>query len=202
MKTQSNDIRRIRRSQYEIFIEEECQNETFVEITISPSNYSRKIILNWVTVFIINYLLQSKLLLKFDVLNEYRKWVRIGVFVLSVFLIKSPKVEQITVIKDYGIQLSHWNGYIIFPYKMNKHLTQMREFISRDKIVDVIINEGFYQWYQVIFYLCIITRNEKKLKIMFPGHIKMKLEDEKLIYQLCQRYLYLKKDKLKHDCLH
>lgn len=157
--------------------------------------------MNWILVMVFNYICDYKILPKIQIesIKEYEICIKVCVFIISVIIFKRSKIEQITVIKDYGIQLTHWDGYIIFPFGLNKKLTQMREFISRNKIVDVVINEGFYQWYQVIFYLCIMIRNETKLKIMFPGHIKMKLEDEKLIYQLCQRYLYTTEDRKKHN---
>lgn len=201
MVSGNSNIRRIRRKEYEICIEEDYCNGTFVEITISPPNYSRNMLMNWIIVVVLNYICDFKILPSISLLKEYDLVVKICVFIVSILLFKRSKMEQITVIKDYGIQLTHWDGYLILPYGINKNFTQMREFIPRNKIVDVIINEGFYQWYQVIFYLCIMIRNETKLKIMFPGHIKMKLEDEKMIYQICQRYLYTERDQKRHGCV-
>lgn len=197
-----DSLRRIQRSNYELHIEEDSRDQTFLEITVVPRNYDTKVITNILLAGILNYGFYWYIVKPQIYLGKYSFYLQLGVLVASILVIKNPKVEQITVIKDCGIQLSHWNGYMLLPYTIGKQLTRTREFISRDRILDVIINEGFYQWYQVIFYLCIMIRDERKLKIMFPGYIKMKLDDEKLIYQLCQRYLYTRDDKIKHDCLH
>lgn len=196
-----NDIRKIRRPSYELHVKEDHLNGTYVEITILSSNYYQAVIMKIILIIGLNYGFAQLPTYEWFPFVEYFKWISLVFLLLTLVMIRNPRVEQITVINNYGIQLSHWDGYVIFPYVINKRLTQAREFISREKIIDVIINEGFYQWYQVIFYLCIIIRNEKKLKIMFPHHIKMKLEDEKVIYQLCQRYLYTEEDKLKHNCI-
>ena len=201
--SESNNIKEIHRDQYKICIREDLKDGLYVEITVLPSNYKLKTANNFILLGIINtsiyYLINYSQTID---LHGYDVSIQLILFLVTLFLIRSPQVEQVTVIKDYGIQLTKWDGFVILPYAINKRLTQQREFISREKILDVIINEGFYKWYQVIFYLCIMVRNERKLKLMFHYYIKMKLEDEKLIYRLCQRYLYTEEDKRKHDCLH
>lgn len=203
MKSESDKIRAIERDQYTIYIRQDLKDELYAEITVLPNNYKLRIIKNGILLTFINviisYLIHHSQTIDLD---RYNIWFQVLLFLITSILIRSPPVEQVTIIKDYGIQLANWDGFIVLPYGINKWLTQQREFISREKIVDVIINEGFYNWYQVIFYLCIIVRNEKKLKLVFPHYIKMKLDDKRLIYQLCQKYLYTEEDKRRHDCLH
>lgn len=203
MKSESDNVKIIERDQYKICIKQDLKNELYAEITVLPTNCKLKIINNGILIGVINatihYLIHYSQAIDLD---KYNIWFQFILFLTTLILIRSPPAEQATVIKDYGIQLASWNGLIIFPYRINKQLTQRREFISREKVLDVIINEGFYKWYQVIFYLCIMVRNEKKLRLIFPHYIKMKLDDERLIYQLCQKYLYTEKDKKRHDCLH
>lgn len=94
-------------------------------------------------------------------------------------------MESVTVFQDYGVQISHFNGYVVLPRRWNEKWFSKIVFYPRDKIVDVIINEGF-EGSSVVFYLCLIVKGASKLTLLFP-RTKPRLVDQKLIYQMLKR---------------
>ncbi|CAI1688563.1 hypothetical protein SEUBUCD646_0N02770 [Saccharomyces eubayanus] len=104
-----------------------------------------------------------------------------GLFALcTVMFVREPSVETVTIFKGTGLQLSKVNGIVVFPQKWNRRLFERVEFISNDRIIDVVINEGFYRGFQVIFYLAAIVRNASNL----PN-----IDDQRLIYNISRKYL-------------
>lgn len=81
-------------------------------------------------------------------------------FIVALFLYcHQQQEESIVVIKNIGIQLhsqSRWK----FLSKHDKNV-----FIPLVNIIDLVIHEGFYGYGQVIFYMCILTKNSKTKKI-------------------------------------
>lgn len=95
--------------------------------------------------------------------------IMLGLFALgTVMFVREPSVETVTIFKGTGLQLSRVRGIVVFPKKWNRRLFEQVEFISNDRIIDVVINEGFFHGFQVIFYLAAIVRNASKLKLLFP----------------------------------
>ncbi|KOG97116.1 phosphatidylinositol N-acetylglucosaminyltransferase GPI15 [Saccharomyces eubayanus] len=112
-----------------------------------------------------------------------------GLFALcTVMFVREPSVETVTIFKGTGLQLSRVNGIVVFPQKWNRRLFERVEFISNDRIIDVVINEGFYRGFQVIFYLAAIVRNASKLKLLFPSNLP-NIDDQRLIYNISRKYL-------------
>lgn len=102
--------------------------------------------------------------------TENQRWYAAAVLVilLGILLCKRQQQDSMTVIRDVGIQLdsvlSWW-----FTNSSDKSV-----FIPLKDIMDIVINEGFHGYGQVIFYMCILRRSqsddleEKPLKIVFP----------------------------------
>lgn len=95
--------------------------------------------------------------------------IMMGLFVLgSIILVREPSVETVTIFKETGLQLSTVKGIVIFPQQWNRKLFEQVEFISNERIIDVVINEGFCRGFRVIFYLAAIVRKSSALKLLFP----------------------------------
>lgn len=65
-------------------------------------------------------------------------------------------VESILAIRDVGIQVktTYWGG------------SSVSRFINRNKIDDVIINEGISFW-QIKSYMAILVKDEDKMVVVF-----------------------------------
>ena len=95
--------------------------------------------------------------------------IMMGLFVLgTIILVREPSVETVTIFKETGLQLSTVKGIVIFPQQWNRKLFEQVEFISNERIIDVVINEGFCRGFRVIFYLAAIVRKSSALKLLFP----------------------------------
>lgn len=81
---------------------------------------------------------------------------------------KRQPEDSMLVIRDVGIQLDSVLGWR-FTNKSDKSM-----FIALKDIIDIVINEGFHGYGQVIFYMCILRKSqkddteEKPLQIVFP----------------------------------
>ncbi|CAO3649993.1 unnamed protein product [Mucor fragilis] len=69
---------------------------------------------------------------------------------------KSARQESILAIRDVGIQVktTYWGG------------SSVSRFINRNKIDDVIINEGISFW-QIKSYMAILVKDEDKMVVVF-----------------------------------
>ncbi|CAI4051937.1 hypothetical protein SUVZ_14G2810 [Saccharomyces uvarum] len=95
--------------------------------------------------------------------------IMLGLFALStVMFMREPSVETVTIFKGTGLQLSRVRGIVVFPKKWNRRLFEQVEFISNDRIIDVVINEGFYRGFQS----------------NLPN-----IDDQRLIYNISRKYL-------------
>lgn len=183
----------IGRDSYQLSISADANNESFVEVAISSPNFAASWISNMIKVVVSNLVLRH-IMLTFITRYEYNyKW-QLGFLILTIWVFKNPAVEKVTVIRNYGIQMTSYDGLIILPHNINMKLFSKNQFIPREHIIDIIINEAFYKWFQVLFYLCIVIKDSKELKLMFPGHIRLHLEDQKVIYNICRKYLYTEED--------
>ncbi|CAI7092755.1 ATV_collapsed_G0027260.mRNA.1.CDS.1 [Saccharomyces cerevisiae] len=112
-----------------------------------------------------------------------------GLFALGYnYTCEGPSVETVTIFKESGLQLSRVKGMVIFPQQWNRKFFEQVEFISNERIIDVVINEGFCQGFRVIFYLAAIVRKSSTLKLLFPSNLP-NIDDQRLIYNISRKYL-------------
>ncbi|EMG48997.1 gpi15 Phosphatidylinositol N-acetylglucosaminyltransferase subunit gpi15 [Candida maltosa Xu316] len=82
-------------------------------------------------------------------------------------LLQTPE-DSIIVMKGIGVQLQ------------SKKLWKFQSsdsFIPIDNIIDLVIHEGFHDYGQVIFYLCILTKannDENSITVLFPEFLPRK----------------------------
>ena len=198
----------------------------YIRFLIRPNSYGRKRLLNCILILATNYVVLSRWIslvglctvvtdgdgcgnsqsttvklfgAEFPIGRQYIccVFVLLGVTVILSLLLKNPAVESLTVYKGYGIQMVESRGLSLLPDCVNKvFCTQEVEFVPRDKIVDIVINEGFVRQCQVIFYLAVIVRDAPKLKLLF-AHNRPRLVDQREIYNLSRKCLYVNKRPLK-----
>lgn len=152
---------------YRMLIEQE-EKSTFVKFTIIPTSYAIKTIINLfllIAVNIISFIAVNK---HFSMDLHKSLTLHSALLVLSTLLFRKPPIETLTVLRNYGIQTSELRGLVICPNVLIKSWLEKTDFIPRDMIVDVIINEGFVRDGQVIFYLAVLVKEAKKLKLLFP----------------------------------
>lgn len=85
---------------------------------------------------------------------------------VPILLFRIPIVDLVEAISKTGIKISSYGGFYLFPAWVNERLFKSSTFIPLDKIHDIIINEGFKEL-QVIPYLCVVVKNETKLRVLF-----------------------------------
>lgn len=102
-------------------------------------------------------------------INQPRTFWLVGLTViLAILMCKRQPEDSMLVIRDVGIQLDSVLGWR-FTNKSDKSM-----FIALKDIIDIVINEGFHGYGQVIFYMCILRKSqkgdteEKPLQIVFP----------------------------------
>lgn len=165
-------------------------NSRFLQCSVrSSSLYSRKLVNLVCTVGIL-------LLTRWYVLEEYDLFgaVQTSVVMLLVagiccIAFRDPTIDSITVLRNYGIQISSTRGFFLLPVSWNSWLLKKDTFIPRDMIVDVVINEGFNRNFEVIFYLCVVTKNKGELALIFSSN-RIKLNDQKMLYNLIRETLF------------
>ena len=184
----------LNRRKYTLIIDEDT-NGSFIRFTVLPESslklrkskrnervevkmgvqYHRIALMLLSNVFFYGICVGTRLLEYISEIFGLRTWTNcqtiiiMGLFALcTVMFVREPSVETVTIFKGTGLQLSKVNGIDVFPQKWNRRLFERVEFISNDRIIDVVINEGFYRGFQVIFYLAAIVRNASKLKLLFP----------------------------------
>lgn len=79
--------------------------------------------------------------------------------ILSILLFcRQDREDTMIVMKNIGVQLkckSNWK----FIAKSDKNI-----FIPLSNIIDLVIHEGFYGYGQVIYYMCVLTKNDSNKK--------------------------------------
>ncbi|KAI7905588.1 GPI-GlcNAc transferase complex, PIG-H component-domain-containing protein [Cokeromyces recurvatus] len=110
----------------------------------------------------------SKLFNAFDLLtwiiisfliNSFLYKHAVMVFLIWLFLKKKTvRKESILAIRDVGIQVktTYWGG------------SSVSRFINRQKVEDVIINEGISFW-QIKSYMAILVKGENKMIVVFEN---------------------------------
>lgn len=89
------------------------------------------------------------------------------IFFLLSLIFRRPTMETLTVLANYGVQIRKVRGLAFLPRSFNRHWFAETEFIPRDQVVDVVINEGFVRGFQVIFYLAVLVKESTKLRLLF-----------------------------------
>ena len=198
----------------------------YIKFLIKPNSYDRKRLLNCILILVANYIVLSRWVslvglctavadgdsvgtgrsttvklfgTEFPIGRQYAccVFVVLGVTVMLSLLLKNPAVESLTVYKGYGIQMVESRGLSLLPDCVNElFCIQEVEFVPRDKIVDIVINEGFVRQCQVIFYLAVIVRDAPKLKLLFACN-RPRLVDQREIYNLSRKCLYVNKRPLR-----
>lgn len=81
-------------------------------------------------------------------------------------------IESILAIRDVGIQVktTYWGG------------SSVSRFINRNKIDDVIINEGISFW-QIKSYMAILVKDEDKMVVVFEVSLHIPYPRQTLITQ-------------------
>ncbi|CAO0789968.1 unnamed protein product [Mucor circinelloides] len=107
----------------------------------------------------------------------------IAILLIWLFLKrKSVRKESILAIRDVGIQVktTYWGG------------SSVSRFINRNKIDDVIINEGISFW-QIKSYMAILVKDEDKMVVVFE-HLLPRLKPVLLrVYQGTRTIIFTQK---------
>lgn len=83
-----------------------------------------------------------------------------------LLFIRVPIIDSVQSIANQGIQISCSGGLLLFPRDWNYALFTSIKFIPQDEIEDIFINEAF-RGLQVIYYLAVLVKNQKKLQVLF-----------------------------------
>lgn len=94
----------------------------------------------------------------------------LSVYVIPVLLLSIIGVygyrgaeDSMVVIKEVGIQLDSKKPFRLFDGGPS------HTFIPSSDIIDLVIHEGFHGYGQVIFYMCILTKNaDSPINVVFP----------------------------------
>ncbi|CAH6720848.1 hypothetical protein CLIB1444_04S09296 [[Candida] jaroonii] len=90
-------------------------------------------------------------------------WIVLPLVMIAILLCRQGREDSMMIIKNIGVQLhsqTHWKFV-----KSDKNL-----FVPLTNIIDLVIHEGFYGYGNVIFYMCILTKNtndNEMIKIVF-----------------------------------
>lgn len=114
--------------------------------------------------------------------SKYRYLVAEILIFSSICLVylRQERKDTLIVMKDIGVQLNSEGLW--------KHFGNSNErncFIPQTEIMDLVIHEGFHGFGQVIFYMCILTKNKNAdddsasndknvIKIVFPAFLPRK----------------------------
>lgn len=153
-----------RRRSYEMLINQ-SNNGAFYKVLIVPKSYKKKSMINLFALVLLN-ILSFFLIRRYDLTNREKLATTIF-FLISITIFRKPNLESFTVLRNYGVQITKVRGLLIFPDNWNQYLLENNEFIPRDAIVDIVINEGFVRGFQVIFYMAVIVKESAKLRLLF-----------------------------------
>lgn len=156
----------IKDQRYSILIEND-ESETFIKFTVVPNSYKLKSTLNFLLLIVLNSIATKTLLEKFELSIYKGITLRLLVCLITCMTFRKPTIETITVIRNYGVQVTKTNGIAILPNSWITPWIERSKFLARDTIVDIIINEGFVKNQQVIFYLAILVKEAERLTLLF-----------------------------------
>jgi hypothetical protein len=89
--------------------------------------------------------------------------------------------ETIILFKNFGVEKTS---------KTIINLTINREFINKNDINSIVINEAFY-YYSVIYYLAFIIKQKEELNLPFENIFFLKVKDNIMIKKEIKEYLNL-----------
>ncbi|CUS24019.1 LAQU0S13e01464g1_1 [Lachancea quebecensis] len=141
---------------------------TYKRFTIVPRHYKRSCAFNLLFYVVANAGI-------FGLVERASSWSQLNKRVAETFvallmlgLIRNPKIESLSVFRSLGIQTSEMRGCVLLPVSVNSKLLEQRKFIPKDRVGDIIINEGFEKGFKVIFYLAIILKDASRIQLVFP----------------------------------
>lgn len=79
--------------------------------------------------------------------------------------------DTLLVMEDMGIQISSMSKWKFL--NIGRH----GKFIPTSEIIDLVIHEGFHGYGQVIYYMCVLTRDKERgnaVKVIFPNFLPRK----------------------------
>lgn len=156
----------IKNQRYSISIEKD-DKETFVKFTVIPSSYTLKSAVNFLLLIALNSIVVRSFLEKFELTFYKALMFRMSLFFVTSMMLRKPTIESMTVIRNYGVQMTKMNGLVVCPNSWTEPWIKRSDFLPRDTVVDIIINEGFVKNQQVIFYLAILVKEAKRLTLLF-----------------------------------
>lgn len=163
MKSQESLIRNQR---YSISIEKD-EGETFVKFTVIPNSYTLISVMNFFMLLVLNSIAMRIFLEKLE-LSVYKALAfRLAIFAITSLVLRKPTIDSVIVIRNYGVQVTKISGIVVCPNSWITPWIEKSNFLPKDSIVDIIINEGFVKNQQVIFYLAILVREAKRLTLLF-----------------------------------
>lgn len=163
MKSQKSLIRNQR---YSISIEKD-EGETFVKFTVTPNSYTMISVMNFFMLLVLNGIAMKTFLEKLELPFYKALAFELVIFAITSLILRKPAIDSVTVIRNYGVQVTKISGIVVCPNSWITPWIEKSNFLPRDTIVDIIINEGFVKNQQVIFYLAILVRETKRLTLLF-----------------------------------
>lgn len=157
----------VKDQRYSLSIEKNNE-ETFIKFTVVPNSYTSKSTINLSLVIVLNSVAMKICHDKLK-LTPYKTIALLSaIFLITLLFMRKPTIESMTVIRNYGVEVTKINGLVICPNSFIQPLLERSDFLARDIIVDIIINEGFVKNQQIIFYLAVLVREAKRLTLLFP----------------------------------
>ncbi|CDF89526.1 uncharacterized protein ZBIST_4588 [Zygosaccharomyces bailii] len=147
---------------------EEAKDGMFVKFTMMPSSYMARSMINFTILIMVNLLSINMVKTHSNMSTLRQLALHFLIFAFSIVFFRKPAIETLTVVRNYGVELTEVQGFVICPNAWVRPWLEKTDFIPRDLIVDIIINEGFVKNGQVIFYLAVLIREAKKLTLLFP----------------------------------
>lgn len=160
-----------RRKRYSLLMEK-SQNGSWLKFSVRSKSYNYQVIANFALLLITNCISTALISTKLQFDTKVKIAAEAIVFTFSVLIIRKPPVESLIVFRNYGVQITTVRGLLLFSSRWNEQFMLQTQFIPRDQIVDLVINEGFCRGFQVIFYLAVIVKDSKRLKLPFPVCVK------------------------------
>lgn len=151
---------------YEVRIENE-PNGNYRRFVVIPNHYRRSWLVNLTLFLIVNasaFWIVSKYVLTTP---TKRAMIQSAIVFASLFFLRNPTIESFYVFRSIGVQISSMSGCILLPLSLNYKLLEQNEFIPLDLIGDIIINEGFYKGFKVIFYIAVVRKEARSLQLIF-----------------------------------
>lgn len=112
-----------------------------------------------------------------DFLHQNSRVILLLVAILCIVLLLclEEASDTLMVMEDMGIQISSTSKWKFLNIGRNGN------FIPISEIIDIVIHEGFHGYGQVIYYMCVLTRDKGRggtegngVKVIFPNFLPRK----------------------------